>query len=99
MAPLLSVLLMAAPVAARAEPFSVANDPCMRWVTQMRLGGVVRQRFTSWLEGVLVGFDAAGNHPPPSQEDVIKARQWMDDYCASRPDATVREAAAAMMRR
>jgi hypothetical protein len=68
-----------------AQPFSVAKDHCSRWTTEMRLRGVVRQRLTSWLEGVLIGHAIVARTPFPSVEDTLKARDRLDDFCDSHP--------------
>lgn len=81
-----------------AEPFSVAKDPCARWTVQQRLQGVVRQRFTSWLEGVLTGYAIAAHKQPPTAESTVKVRGWLDDFCQAHPEVTMGDAVATLLR-
>jgi hypothetical protein len=63
----------------------------------MRLQGIVRQRFTTWLEGVLIGYAIAARKAPPTAESTLKVRDWMDNFCASHPTTTMDGAASALL--
>ena len=100
---LLAALVVAAPPVANqtqtAEPFSVAKDPCSRWTTEMQLHGLVRQRFTSWLEGMLIGRALTARTPLPTIDDTLHAREWLDDFCEAHPEVKMDKAAAALLDR